>query len=227
MHAMILAAGRGERMGELTLDTPKPLLRVDGHYLIEFALDRLKRAGISDIVINVSYLGEKIKNILGNGSQYGLRIVYSTEVERLETGGGILQALPLLGVNPFVVMSSDIITDYPLPQLPQQLKGLGHLVMVNNPIYHSQGDFALRDQYLELDAKPSYTFANIAVLHPDLFAGCELQYFRLAQLLIPAIRERQMTGELYQGAWCNTGTPTDWEEAKHFVRENPGLRPFV
>src|SRR5437868_3465740 len=112
-RAMILAAGRGERMGELTLNTPKPLLRVDGRYLIEYGIESIKNAGIKEIVINISWHAEKIKAALGDGSQYGVNIIYSEEAERLETGGGIFKALPLLGSEPFLVMSSDIITDYP------------------------------------------------------------------------------------------------------------------
>lgn len=206
---MILAAGRGERMKALTQHTPKSLLRVQGSYLIEFAIDALKRAGILDIVINISYLGEQIKQVLGDGKQYGVSIIYSEEVERLETGGGILKALPLLGEKPFVVMSSDIITDYPLHQLPKQLAGLGHLVMVDNPLFHPKGDFGLYEGYLTLDHQPALTYANIAVLHPHLFAGCASRYFRLVELLVPAIKKRQLTGEYYQGKWHNIGEPAD------------------
>src|SRR5262245_47836758 len=137
--AMILAAGRGERMGELTSLQPKPLLRVAGHYLIEYAIANIKRAGISDIVINVSYRADQIKSALGDGKRYGVNIVYSEEKERLETGGGIFQALPLLGNEPFLVYSCDIITNYPLNLLPHQPNGLAHLIMVTNPVYHPHG----------------------------------------------------------------------------------------
>ncbi len=125
MRAMILAAGRGERMGELTMQTPKPLLRVGEYYLIEYVIVNIKRADIQEIVINISYQGEQIKAFLGDGSRYGVKIFYSEEKERLETGGGIFQALPLLGDKPFIVVSGDVITDFPLSRLPQEPDGIG------------------------------------------------------------------------------------------------------
>jgi MurNAc alpha-1-phosphate uridylyltransferase len=216
MRAMILAAGRGERMGALTAHIPKPLLRVQGHYLIEFGIERLKQAGIHEIVINICYKGEQIKAALGEGERYGVSIVYSVEQERLETGGGIFQALSLLGPEPFIVMSSDIITDYPLQHLPRSLPHLGHLVMVPNPSYHSEGDFGLQGDYLNLQ-KPALTFASIALLHPALFSQCQPGYFRLSQLLIPAIQQTQLTGEYYQGAWYNIGTPQSLIEANRLL----------
>lgn len=212
MRAMILAAGRGERMGELTKHTPKPLLRVANKYLIEYAIDSLVRADIRDIVINVSYHAEQIKQALGDGKRYGVNITYLTETERLETGGGIFNALPYLGTDPFVLLSSDVITDYPLRQLPYNPKGLAHLVMVTNPSYHPKGDFGITNNYLDLNAKPSFTFGNVSILRPELFADCEPGHFRLTKLLIPAIENKQMTGEHYQGFWYNIGTPEDLAE---------------
>lgn len=212
MYAMILAAGRGERMRELTLNTPKPLLKVRGRYLIEYAILRLVKAGVSDIVINISYHGQQIKEALGDGSRYGIRLHYSEEPERLETGGGIFQALPLLGKEPFIIVSGDVITDLPLEDLPKQLQGLAHLVMVDNPSYHPKGDFGLLDGKINLTAKPTLTYASIAVLHPDLFKGCEPGVFRLFSLVIPAIERQQVTGEYYQGKWYNIGTPEDLNE---------------
>lgn len=223
MRAMLLAAGRGDRMGELTRAIPKPLLRVAGHYLIEYAIFSLKRAGINDIVINISYHGEQIKTALGDGKRYDINIFYSEEKERLETGGGIFQALPLLGNKPFIVMSSDIMTDYPLEQLPRDPDGLAHLVMVSNPPYHASGDFGLRDGRLDMNAKPTLTFGNICVFRPELFASCEPGHFRLTQLLTPSILNGQMTGEHYQGRWYNVGTPQDLEEANQRAREDSNL----
>lgn len=208
-RAMILAAGRGERMGELTVHTPKPLLRAAGRYLIEYAILNLKQAGIQEIVINVSYHAEQIKSALGDGSQYGVNIFYSEEAERLETGGGIFQALSLLGDEPFLVVSGDVITDYPLQQLSSNPQGLAHLVMVPNPDYHPQGDYGLQDGHLVLQAKAKLTFGNIGVYQPALFANCKPGHFRLASLLNPAIEAGLVTGELYQGAWHNVGTPAD------------------
>jgi len=211
-RAMILAAGRGQRMGELTTDCPKPLLRVKGRYLIDYAISSIKLAGIRDIVINVSYHGEQIKNALGNGMQYGVAITYSEEEERLETGGGIFQALPLLGKEPFIVVSSDIMTDYPLRELPQQPQGLAHLVMVSNPVFHPGGDYGLRDGKIELNVEQKLTYANVGVYRPELFSQCEPGHFRLTKVLNPAIDAGQVSGEQYHGAWHNVGTPADLAE---------------
>lgn len=209
MRAMILAAGRGERMGQLTTAIPKPLLQVQGRYLIEYSIISLKNAGITDIVINTAYLGEQIQAALGDGRRYGVAIHYSTEAERLETGGGIFKALPLLGNEPFVVLSADVITDYPLVNLPKHPAHLAHLVVVPNPVYHPQGDFGLQDGLLITNAPAKYTFSNIGVYHPDLFAACRPGHFRLGDLLFSAIERKQITGELYLGGWFNVGTPDD------------------
>lgn len=221
--AMILAAGRGQRMGELTTNLPKPLLRVAGHYLIDYAIFSIKQAGIQEIIINVSWHGEQIKTALGDGSQYGVKILYSEEVERLETGGGIFQALSLLGTEPFLVVSSDVITDYPLGELSQRPEGLAHLVMVSNPDYHSQGDYGLRDGRLELDASQKLTYGNVGVYRPELFASCLAGHFRLSSVLNPAIAAGKVSGEHYQGKWHNVGTPVDLERA----REDSNLRPLA
>lgn len=207
-RAMILAAGRGQRMGELTTHTPKPLLKVGGRYLIDYAISSLKQAGVSEIIINVSWHGDQIKAALGDGSQYGVKILYSEEQERLETGGGIFQALPLLGSEPFLVISSDIITDYPLQELPQP-QGLAHLIMVNNPGYHSHGDYGLKDGFIEMDTSHKLTYASVGVYRPELFAHCSAGHFRLSTVLNPAIADGKVTGELYQGKWHNVGTPDD------------------
>lgn len=209
MRAMILAAGRGERMGELTKNTPKPLLRAKGKYLIEYSIDSLKQAGIREIVINISYRADQIKAALGNGEKYGVKIFYSEEEERLETGGGICKALPLLGHQPFIVMSSDIITDYPLNQFPENPHSLAHLMMVTNPHFHPNGDFGLTGGRIDLAAKPTLTFASVGVYKPDLFNGCEPGFFRLTKLLLPAIENGCVTGEHYEGKWHNIGTPHD------------------
>lgn len=209
MRGMILAAGRGQRMRHLTDNTPKPLLRVKHQYLIEYAIAALVKAGIHEIVINVSYLGEQIKTALGNGSQYGVNICYSEEPEALETGGGIFQALPLLGEHPFVVLSSDIISEYPLQQLLQRPIKLAHLVLVDNPSYHPRGDFGLQDQCIHIDTEPRFTFGNIGIYRPELFASYSPGRFRLADVLKPAIEKQQVTGEHYVGVWHNVGCPED------------------
>lgn len=209
MKAMILAAGRGERMKELTQDTPKPLIKIAGRFLIEYAIQNLKNAGFHEIVINVSYQKEKIKNTLKDGRDYGVHIAYSEEEERLETGGGIVNALPLLGNKPFLVMSADIITDYPLTKLKLAQNTLAHLIVVDNPSFHAQGDFGLENGYVDHKAKHRYTFANIGIYHPDLFRSCQPCFFPLRDVLFPAIEQQQVTGEFYQGIWHNIGTPED------------------
>ena len=227
MRAMILAAGRGERMREFTAQTPKPLLRVDGRYLIEYPLENLRRAGIREVVINVSYLGEQIQAALGDGSRFGIKIIYSVEPERLEVGGGIFQALPHLGAEPFIVVSGDVITDYPLANLPQQPVGLAHLVMIDNPTFHPKGDFGLREGYVDKDAKPTLTFANIGVYRPEVFAGCQPGHFRWSQVMMPAIQQGKVTGEHFRGTWYNVGSPEELAIANARAREDSNLRPLA
>ncbi|MCD6039015.1 MAG: hddC 1 [Gammaproteobacteria bacterium] len=207
MRGMILAAGRGDRMGALTNVTPKPLLRAGKHYLIEYSIAALIKAGIREIVINISYGREQIKAALGNGERYGVIIYYSEEEERLETGGGILQALPLLGQAPFIVISSDIISSYDLQKLPKEPQALAHLVLVKNPPFHPQGDFSLEGRRIYSSSSPTFTFANIGVYRPELFVGCKLGRFPLGPLLHQAIARQQITGEYFAGQWHNIGTP--------------------
>ncbi len=205
MRGMILAAGRGSRMGSLTDETPKPLLRAGNRYLIEYAIAAMVRANIREIVINVSYHRERIKSALGNGDRYGVTIEYSEEVERLETGGGIFQALPLLGDAPFIVLSSDIISEYALENLPQEPQALAHLVLVDNPVFHPQGDFCLNENRIYCGGSPMFTFSNIGVYRPELFSDCKPGYFRLGALLMQAVARQQVTGEYYAGQWFNIG----------------------
>jgi len=209
MKAMILAAGRGERMRPLTDTTPKPLLRAGGRMLIEYHLDNLLRAGITDIVINHAHLGAQIEAALGDGSRYGAHIRYSPEPEgALETGGGIFQALPLLGSEPFLVVNGDVWTDYPFARLPTGPAGLAHLVLVGNPPHHPQGDFALTDDGRVEECGPQrLTFSGISVLRPELFARCGPGRFPLGPLLRRAMAVRQVNGEHYTGGWRDIGTP--------------------
>jgi len=209
MKAMILAAGRGERMRPLTEHTPKPLLPVTEYSLIEHQIMRLVAAGFTEIVINHSYLGEQIETKLGNGQAYGARIVYSRETEQLlETGGGIRTALPLLGMQPFVVINGDVWCDYPLAQLREPLQGLAHLILVTNPPHHPAGDFHLQGKQVDCDLQPRLTFSGIGVYHPSLFQEyCAQQPFPLAPLLKNAMRIGQVTGEFYDGYWLDVGTP--------------------
>jgi MurNAc alpha-1-phosphate uridylyltransferase len=207
MRAMILAAGRGERMGQLTHDVPKPLLKVAGHYLIEYSIYALRKAGITDIVINICYHAEKIKAALGNGQRYGVTIHYSEEETALETGGGIFQALPLLGDQPFLVISSDIISAYPFQNLLREPQGLAHLVLVDNPVFHPHGDFSLFGERIYYGKGHTFTFGNIGVYRPELFAHCHAGRFRLGELLKAEILNQQVSGEHYKGFWHNVGTP--------------------
>jgi MurNAc alpha-1-phosphate uridylyltransferase len=211
MKAMILAAGRGERMRPLTLTRPKPLLDVGGRALIEHHLHALAAAGYSQAVINLSWLGEQICGSLGDGSRYGIEIRYSEEgPEPLETGGGIFRALPLLGPAPFMVLNGDVWTTYPYAQLRERLKpgDLAHLVLVPNPQHNEQGDFVLRGgRMVEGEAGERHTFSGIGVYHPALFEGCRDGIFKLAPLLRAAARDGRVSAELFDGDWLDIGTP--------------------
>jgi MurNAc alpha-1-phosphate uridylyltransferase len=208
MKAMILAAGRGERMRPLTDTTPKPLLRVGGQCLIEFHLRALAGAGIHEVVINLGHLGNHIEALLQDGRRYGLSILYSREGEHtLDTGGGIHHALPLLGPGPFLVVNGDIFTDYPFGSLRSQPAGLGHVVLVANPEHHPQGDFALAEGQVHDAGATSFTFSGIGVYRPELFTGCAAGKFPLAPLLRRAMSEGKVSGELYEGVWFDVGTP--------------------
>ncbi|NLD00357.1 MAG: nucleotidyltransferase family protein [Gammaproteobacteria bacterium] len=209
MRAMILAAGKGERMRPLTLNTPKPLIPVAGVPLIEYHLGALARAGFTEVVINHAWLGEKIEAHAGNGERFGLQITYSRETQPLETGGGIFQALKYLGDEPFVVVNGDIWTDYNFAALRRPLAGLAHLVLVPNPEHHPEGDFLLKDGQVQLPSTSvdTLTYSGIAVLHPKLFADSAAGAFKLAPLLRFAMRDGDVSGELFDGHWIDVGTP--------------------
>ncbi|MEJ2507877.1 MAG: nucleotidyltransferase family protein [Gammaproteobacteria bacterium] len=217
MHAMILAAGRGERMRPLTDSTPKPLLRAGGHALIEYHLAALVGAGLRDIVINHAHLGAQIESALGDGARYGARLRYSDEgAGALETGGGIFRALPLLGEGPFVVVNGDIWTDYPFEHLAEpaaHMKAgadLAYLVLVDNPAHHRDGDFVLQDGRVLAQGPagaPRLTFSGIGLYRAELFAGCEDGAFALAPLLRHAMAAGRVGGEYYRGRWVDVGTP--------------------
>ncbi|MHB8742924.1 MAG: N-acetylmuramate alpha-1-phosphate uridylyltransferase MurU [Sulfuricaulis sp.] len=208
MKAMILAAGRGERMRPLSDTVPKPLLEAGGKPLIVHLIERLAHAGMRDIIINYSHLGEKILGYLGDGHHQGVRLTYSYEAGGgLETGGGIFKALTLIDTDPFVVVNGDIWTDFPFARLPSRLAGLAHLVLVNNPAQHPQGDFALQQGLVLSDGEPRLTFSGIGVYARALFANCVPGKFPLAPLLRAAVARRQVSGELYSGRWRDIGTP--------------------
>ena len=208
MKAMILAAGKGERMRPLTLTTPKPLVRAAGVPLIEYHLKALAVAGFTEIVINHAWLGQQIEDYLGDGSRFGVSIAYSPEGEPLETGGGIFRALPLLGDDAFVVVNGDIWTDYDFSALRQPLVGQAHLVLADNPAHHPNGDFNLIAGQVQDagSAADTLTYSGIAVLHPVLFNGCADGAFKLAPLLRKAIADGQVSGEHWRGHWIDVGT---------------------
>ena len=217
MKAMVLAAGRGERMRPLTYQTPKPLLPVGGKPLIVWLLERMARAGLRDVVINHAHLGAQIEAALGDGSRWDLSIAYSPEPEgALETAGGIANALPLLGFEePFLVVNGDIWCDWNLAQAPNVLGpgDLAHLVLVPNPPHHPQGDFVLRGSEVGADGTAdggarSCTFSGIGVYRPQVFAEIRRgEPAKLAPLLRAAMAQRRVSGELHGGRWVDVGTP--------------------
>ncbi len=214
MKAMILAAGRGERMRPLTDATPKPLLTAGGKPLIIWHIEALVRAGMRDLVINHAHLGQRLEDALGDGGRFGARIAWSPEGEALETAGGIANALPLLGENPFLVVNGDIACDYDFARLPPRGAALranglrAHLVLVPNPPHHPRGDFALIEGRVSAEGEAKLTFSGIGVYDPRLFAGIARgAKAPLAPLLRAAMDEGAVSGELHAGLWMDVGTP--------------------
>ncbi|MGY6554005.1 MAG: N-acetylmuramate alpha-1-phosphate uridylyltransferase MurU [Wenzhouxiangella sp.] len=208
MRAMILAAGRGERLQPLTNRIPKPLIEVGGKPLIVRHLEALAAAGFSEVIINLAWLGDKIRAALGNGANFGLSILYSEEPPgALETAGAIVQALPRLGDQPFVVIAGDVLCDYAFDRLrPPTGKDLGHLVMVDNPEHHPGGDFALVAGRLRNTAKPRLTFSGIGVYTPALFADLAPGRRALRPVFNAAIAADRLSAEHHRGLWCDIGT---------------------
>jgi N-acetyl-alpha-D-muramate 1-phosphate uridylyltransferase len=225
---MILAAGRGERMRPLTDVKPKPLLDVAGKPLIEHHIERLASAGVRELIINLAWKGAMLRAALGDGSRFGLRITYSDEGERaLETGGGIANALPLLGAVPFLIVNGDVWTDYPFETLVRKFahgalggdaQDLAHLVLVPNPPQHSQGDFSLLDGRVALRGEHSATYSGIAVYSPEFFSGSPSGPFRLLAPLQAAINAGRVSGEVYTGQWFDIGTPQRLGELDALLR---------
>ena len=207
MRAMILAAGRGERLRPLTDTTPKPLLEIEGRPLIEYHLERLAAAGFREVVINLAHLGELIRDTLGNGSTWGLNIHYSAEPPgALDTGGGIQQALPLLGESPFAVINGDVFSQYPLARLRAIKCDHAHLVLVPNPSHNPEGDFGLRGGYISLVGEPCQTFSGIGVYNPHFFKSAPGGRFSIVPMLRTAAALQQVTGEIFRGEWHDIGT---------------------
>ncbi len=212
MKAMILAAGRGERMRPLTDHTPKPLLKVAGKPLIVHTINQLVAAGFTDLVINHAHLGQQIEDVLGDGKQFGATIHYSPEDEALETAGGIINALPLLGSEPFLVVNGDIATGFAFAELKKIEVDLIHLVLIDNPPHHLQGDFGLNRSGWLTNDEPRYTFSGIGLYHPDLFSKAPAGKSKLLPLLHEAIAAKKATGQYYSGFWMDIGTPERLQE---------------
>ena len=213
--AMILAAGRGERMRPLTDHTPKPLLPVGGKPLIVWHIERLRAAGFSELVINHAHLGHRLEDALGDGAAFGVRIAWSPEASALETAGGIRHALPLLADAPFVVVNGDVFCDADFTALRAAAQGLeadgplAHLMLVDNPEHHREGDFHLDNAgRIHTDGQPRLTFSGLGAYHPALFADlADNTPAKLAPLLREAMNAGKVTGQHYAGRWVDVGTP--------------------
>ncbi len=214
MKAMILAAGKGERMRPLTDDTPKPLLKVAGLSLIVRQVQALATAGISELVINTGIMGEQIHEQLGNGERYGVTIQYSVENGNpLETAGGIIKALPLLDSDTFIVTNADVVTDFDYTELRLDADKTAHLVLVENPKHHPEGDFGLKNGLIHYNTEKKYTFSGIGIYHRHFFDGYIEGVRPLAPLIRQASKSDQVSGELFQGYWNDVGTQDRLEKA--------------
>lgn len=223
MKAMLLAAGRGSRMRPLTDEFPKPLVPIAGKPFVAHQLLKLATCGIHEIVMNVSYRAEQIKQTLGDGRRYGVQLEYSFEPTVLETGGGICHALPLLGTDPFIVLSADIWTDYPFERLLTHSLGhaQAHLVLVDNPDFHPYGDFHLTyEGLLAMSPQPKFTFANLGLYRPQLFEKAPIEVFPLSKILYSAIAQQKMSGEYYAGPWFNVGTIDQLQHIETYLKKS-------
>ena len=225
MKAMILAAGLGNRMRPLTLYTPKPFLEVGGKPLIVWHIEKLAAMGVNEIVINTAWLGEKLAQALGDGSQFGIKILWSHEGEGLETAGGIINALPLLGDEPFILVNGDVWTTMDFaPLLNVELgENLAHLVLVQNPEQHPNGDFTLADgkayTFDQQISGENLTFSGVSVIHPKMFAGLEAGKRPLAPLLKAAMLENKIAASKLTGIWVDVGTPERLNALDSMIRE--------
>lgn len=217
-------AGRGERLRPLTDTTPKPLLKINGKCLIEYHLISLQKAGFKEVVINVAWLGSQIMQRLGSGEKYQLKISYSNEGQQaLETGGGIANALGLLGDEPFLLVNGDICTDYPFQQLANiQLLDMAHLVLVNNPTHNPQGDFAINQGRLQLAESNKFTYSGLGVYKKEFFletlATSSTKKFPLAPIIKKYIAQDKISGELYSGQWMDIGTLQRLNEMEYLLK---------
>ena len=214
MKAMILAAGYGKRLQPLTNKTPKPMIAVAGKPLLQHHIEHLVAMGVTEVVINISWLADKIESFFGDGSNFGIHITWSRESDPLETGGGILKALPLLGDAPFLLINGDIWTDFPLPRVTDialEDNQSAWLLLVNNPQHNPAGDFGLQEGLVSYEPVLKYTYSGISVFKPMLFADyaknhMQASRFPLREVLRPAIESRCIIGSVYAGHWCDVGT---------------------
>jgi len=222
MRVMILAAGLGTRMGPLTDNTPKALLRVAGKPLLQFHLESLARGGFREVVINHARLGAQIEATFGSGASYGLTIRYSAEgAEPLETAGGIRRALPLLGNAPFLVLNADVWTDFEFAYLSSRTPAAAHIVLVPNPDHHARGDFALAGMQVNDSGTDRLTYSGIGVFNPQLFHRLAPERAPLAPLLRAAIGDGKVTGEFYPGRWFDVGTPERLDRVERLLSPDP------
>lgn len=219
MKAMILAAGRGERLRPHTDMTPKPLIQVGQHRLIEYHLLNLARAGIEDVIINISWLGNQIRDILGDGRNYHTKISYSDEGEEaLETAGGIINALPLLDTDRFIVINGDIWCDYDFTALTSKLLDkVAHLVLVHNPEHNTGGDFALENGLISNSGEDMLTYSGIGLYSAELFAGTKPGKRALAPILRKKAEQNKISGEIYNGKWIDIGTIERLAQLRSFL----------
>jgi len=206
--AMILAAGRGERLRPVTENVPKSLVEVNGQTLLERHLQSLAKGGVETVVINLGWLGDQITERIGSGGEFGLNVVYSQEGDNtLETGGGIYRALPALGADPFLVINADIYTDMPLPDMQLGDDDMAHLVCVPVPEDKTSGDFAIVDGRIRNDGEPMFTFSGVSVYRPDFFTDCAPGRFSVVPMLRAAADADRISGSIYSGLWRDVGTP--------------------
>jgi MurNAc alpha-1-phosphate uridylyltransferase len=207
MKAMLLAAGRGERMRPITDSTPKPLVPVGGRPLVAWHLAALARAGIREVVINLSWLGAQVRATLGDGRDYGVSITYSEEGPvPLETGGGIFRAVPLLGPGPFLVVNADIWTDIDFAALALEAHAHARLLLIPNPPHHPRGDFGLEGDLVVSRDSDRYTYSGVGLYRPEFFGGCSPGRFPLLPVLNRAIARALVRGQVHRGEWCDVGT---------------------
>jgi MurNAc alpha-1-phosphate uridylyltransferase len=226
MKAMILAAGYGKRLRPLTDTTPKPLLVAGGKPLLQHHIERLAAAGITELVINTSWLGAQIEAYFADGAEFGVQISWSREPEPLETGGGIAKAVPLLGADPFLLINGDIWTDVPLNGLDaNQLKGGldAWILLVNNPEHHPDGDFGLADNRVTFQSQPYFTYSGISLLRPQLFSAYQAKHagiesFRWLEVLAPSIKAGMVGAEVYTGDWWDVGTVERYQQLKQYLK---------